>query len=681
MSIESTNNRNDYIGNGSVLEYDYTFKIQNEAHLRVTKRAVDGTETLLVLNDDYTVTGVGLSGGTIVLPVGNELPMGVHLTIRRVEPLTQEVDIRNRGDFYPEVHEDAFDHFIAVAQQQQDELGRSLKLPETVSPETFNNSLPAGMAGTANSVLMTNATGDGWKMGPTATDISSAQTNAAAAFSSQVAAASSQAAAANSAAVASAAMTAAQTAAQSNLWADVVFKDYSNSPITITASDRGKLYVIDSTGGNVIINLPVVASLNLGTPFAIGVKKDSNDGNVVLITRSSTDTIDGSTTKTILTPASGCTLVPDVDPTPDRWTAVDFGAIAGNMIVDSFTGNGSTTAYTLSTAPGSINNTWVYVGGLMQRKSTYTVVGTALTFSAAPPNGVPIECVSGMTSFSTPGDLSVSTTKIVDSSVTTAKINDLAVTTAKINDLAITTAKLAASSVTKAKLGSDVVFNFNKQVFTSSGTFTVPTGVTEIFVTACGGGGGGAGGGYTSSSQGWGGGGGASSILRTRSLTVTPGASVTVTIGAAGGGGGFHGNGGSGGTTTVGSLQFMGGYGGSRFGFTDGSTFIRNGGQGGPFSAAGGDGGFYGASGTSGEPAEYAAGNLTSTPNGTGGSGGGGSFGPGGNSGPVNAAATAVTSTYYGSGGGGSPCNDGYGTGNAGGAGAGGYAMITWIGA
>lgn len=73
------------------------------------------------------------------------------------------------------------------------------------------------------------------------------------------------------------------------------------------------------------------------------------------------------------------------------------------------------------------------------------------------------------------------------------------------------------------------------QVFTSSGTFTVPTGVTSVAVTVQGGGGGGGAcnGGQTSVTYGGGGGGGGRALKYVTGLT--PGASVTVTVGAAGG--------------------------------------------------------------------------------------------------------------------------------------------------
>jgi hypothetical protein len=75
-------------------------------------------------------------------------------------------------------------------------------------------------------------------------------------------------------------------------------------------------------------------------------------------------------------------------------------------------------------------------------------------------------------------------------------------------------------------------------VYTSVGshTFTVPSDVTQVFVSGCGGGGG-------SYSGGWGtGGGGAGATFRARVTGLTPGQNITVTVG---GGGSSGGNGGA----------------------------------------------------------------------------------------------------------------------------------------
>jgi hypothetical protein len=54
-------------------------------------------------------------------------------------------------------------------------------------------------------------------------------------------------------------------------------------------------------------------------------------------------------------------------------------------IIANFTGNGSTVAFTLASAPASENSTNVYINGVYQQKNTYSVAGVVLTFSQAPP--------------------------------------------------------------------------------------------------------------------------------------------------------------------------------------------------------------------------------------------------------------------------------------------------------
>lgn len=61
--------------------------------------------------------------------------------------------------------------------------------------------------------------------------------------------------------------------------------------------------------------------------------------------------------------------------------------VSTNFPKDTFTGNGSTTAFTMSVAPASVNAVIVIVSGVTQDPSTYTISGTTLTFSAAPPSG------------------------------------------------------------------------------------------------------------------------------------------------------------------------------------------------------------------------------------------------------------------------------------------------------
>jgi hypothetical protein len=57
------------------------------------------------------------------------------------------------------------------------------------------------------------------------------------------------------------------------------------------------------------------------------------------------------------------------------------------FVFDTFSGNGSTTAFTMSVAPANTASVLVAVTGVVQDPSTYSVSGTTLTFSQAPPSG------------------------------------------------------------------------------------------------------------------------------------------------------------------------------------------------------------------------------------------------------------------------------------------------------
>lgn len=67
------------------------------------------------------------------------------------------------------------------------------------------------------------------------------------------------------------------------------------------------------------------------------------------------------------------------------------GIGAAEYIVQNFTGTGSQTIFTLSSASLGENFTFIYINGVYQQKNTYTVSGTTLTFSEAPPNTSSIE--------------------------------------------------------------------------------------------------------------------------------------------------------------------------------------------------------------------------------------------------------------------------------------------------
>ena len=114
--------------------------------------------------------------------------------------------------------------------------------------------------------------------------------------------------------------------------------------------------------------------------------------------------------------ASGTTLTFTTAPVNSRRIVVQHvkSSISGtNTVLDSFNANGSTTAFTLSLAPGSENNTQIFIDGVYQQKTDYTVSGTTLTFDAAPANGAIIEVmIFTQTTVNTPAANTVGVTEL-----------------------------------------------------------------------------------------------------------------------------------------------------------------------------------------------------------------------------------------------------------------------------
>jgi len=81
------------------------------------------------------------------------------------------------------------------------------------------------------------------------------------------------------------------------------------------------------------------------------------------------------------------------------------GSVLGaNYTKASYTGNGSTTAYSTVSAAGSKNNIQVYIDGVYQNKDTFSISGAALTFTEAPPLNSAIEFIVGNAVTSITGD-------------------------------------------------------------------------------------------------------------------------------------------------------------------------------------------------------------------------------------------------------------------------------------
>ena len=157
MTISTTIIKNSYSGDGSTTVFPYTFKISAEADIQVIIRAANGTETVKTLTTDYTISGVGsASGGNVTMvtaPSATET-----LVIRRETIQTQTVDLVENDPFTAETVEGAFDKSIAVSQELQEEVDRSIKLSRTNTMTSTEFTVDA--ATRANKILAFDGAGE-----------------------------------------------------------------------------------------------------------------------------------------------------------------------------------------------------------------------------------------------------------------------------------------------------------------------------------------------------------------------------------------------------------------------------------------------------------------------------------------------------------------------------------------
>ena len=129
------------------------------------------------------------------------------------------------------------------------------------------------------------------------------------------------------------------------------------------------------------------------------------------------------------------------------------------FVTDQFSGTGSQTAFTMSVAPANASSVLVAVTGVLQDPSTYSVSGTTLTFSAAPPSGT--------------GNISVRYLGIPASGVTTTAYRTVTEFTA--------TAGQTSFSVPSYTVGYIDVYRNGSKLGTAD--FTATTGTTVVLAT------------------------------------------------------------------------------------------------------------------------------------------------------------------------------------------------------
>jgi len=130
MTVTSTNQKVQFNGTGSTTVFAYNFKIFAQTDLSVILRSATGAETPQQTPSNYTVSGVGAaSGGNVTMGVAP--PVGTTLTILRVQPNLQGLDLVPNDPFPAGSMEDALDKLTFMVQTHDEEIGRSIKASKT----------------------------------------------------------------------------------------------------------------------------------------------------------------------------------------------------------------------------------------------------------------------------------------------------------------------------------------------------------------------------------------------------------------------------------------------------------------------------------------------------------------------------------------------------------------------
>lgn len=134
MSIDNSSSKIQYTLSSATQTLPVPFYFLAEGDLKVIKAGT--TETVLILDTDYTVTGEGDTDGGSVILTGTDTDIGDDITITRDVAITQPVDYEENDKFPAEVHERALDRLTMIAQQLQESVSRSIKVPETEPADT-----------------------------------------------------------------------------------------------------------------------------------------------------------------------------------------------------------------------------------------------------------------------------------------------------------------------------------------------------------------------------------------------------------------------------------------------------------------------------------------------------------------------------------------------------------------
>lgn len=141
--IPETPPYNNYVGDGVTTQFDFDFYIENEnpSQLVVKLIAADGTETELLYETDYSIHELGNPNGSyITYPLASSshtvLAADETISLQLTLPIEQQSEYGTSSELDLESVEYSFDYLTRIAQIQNRQLERAIKVQEGTSIDT-----------------------------------------------------------------------------------------------------------------------------------------------------------------------------------------------------------------------------------------------------------------------------------------------------------------------------------------------------------------------------------------------------------------------------------------------------------------------------------------------------------------------------------------------------------------
>ena len=147
-----------YTGNGVTTAFSYTFRITDKSQVSVYETTDAGVVSLLTVDTDYTVAGIGDDDGGTITRVAGALPTDYKWFIRSNYAETQLTAFQSQGAYFPDIHEDMADKLTFLIQQIRDATNRSIRLDKSLSNDS-DFAIDSNSANRSGNIMQFNASG------------------------------------------------------------------------------------------------------------------------------------------------------------------------------------------------------------------------------------------------------------------------------------------------------------------------------------------------------------------------------------------------------------------------------------------------------------------------------------------------------------------------------------------